>query len=79
MGLCGCLTFLKASDSPSLQTILVGWCTCIQHCDSPLHDVSWGIMVVGCLALGVVLAGIVVLEEVNDSDILVLGVAIPVL
>ena len=35
-------------------------------------------MEVGCLVLGVVLAGIVVLEEVDDSDILVLGVAIPV-
>ena len=38
---------------------------------------------VGCLVLGVVLAGIPgrvleVLEEVDDSDILVLGVAIPV-
>ena len=35
-------------------------------------------MAVGCLVLGVVLAGIVVLEEVDDSDIPVLCVAIPV-
>ena len=37
--LCGCLTFLKANDSPGLQTCFGGFWTCAQCAGSPLCEV----------------------------------------
>ena len=37
--LCGCLTFLKANDSPGLQTCVVDLWTCAQGAGGPLHAV----------------------------------------
>ena len=51
----------------------------MQQVGGPLHEEFWCISWVDCLELGMVSAGIVVLGKVNDSDILVMGVAIPVL
>ena len=68
--LCGCLTFLKANDSPGLQTWTVGWWTCIQCPSSALHEVSGGT----CTGLAyfvvvlpvVAVEGVVVLKEVTN-------------
>ena len=37
--LCGCQTFLKASDSPGLQTCFGSLWTCAQGAGGPLHEV----------------------------------------
>ena len=37
--LCGCLTFLKAYNSPGLQTCFGGLWTCTQCAGVPLHEV----------------------------------------
>ena len=37
--LCGCLTFLKANDSPGLQTRIVDLWTCAQCAGGPLREV----------------------------------------
>ena len=62
--LCGCLTFLKANNSPGLQTRTVGWWTCIQCSRSALHEVS------GCTCTGLT-CFIVILPVVSVEGVVV--------
>ena len=68
--LCGCLTFLKANDSPGLQTGIVDLWTCAQCAGGALH----GVFLCTCTGLicFVVIAdveGVVVLKEVSGCAI----------
>ena len=72
--LCGCLTFLKANDSPGLQTYFGGLWTCAQCAGGPLCEVFM------CTCTGstcfVVIAGaesVVVLKGVSICAVFIVG------
>ena len=68
--LCGCLNFLEANNSLSLQTWTVGWWTCIQCSRSALHEVSactctgltFSVVILPVIAV----EGVMVLKEVTN-------------
>ena len=67
--LCGCLTFLKANDSPGLQTCFVDLWTCAQCAGGPLHEVllcaCTGLTCFAVAAVVVGVEGVMVLKEVS--------------
>ena len=68
--LCGCLTFLKANNSPGLQTGIVDLWTCAQCDGGPLCEVflctSTGST---CFAVVAGAEGVVILKEVSSCAI----------
>ena len=66
--LCGCLTFLKANNSPGLQTCYGSFWTCAQYAGGPLHEV-FACTCTGstCFAVIAGAVGVVVLKGVSIS------------
>ena len=66
--LCGCWTFLKANDSPGLQTCFVDLWTCVQCAGGSLHEVFLCTCTGStCIAVIAGVEGVVVLKEVAIS------------
>ena len=66
--LCRCLTFLKANNSPGLQTYFGGLWTCAQYAGSPLHKVfTYTCTGSTCFALIAGVEGVVVLKGISIS------------
>ena len=71
--LCGCWTFLKANESPGLQTCFGSLWTCAQYAEGPLHEVfctgsACTCTGSACFALIAGVEGVVVLKGVSVSS-----------
>ena len=79
--LCGCLTFLKANNSPGLQTRIVNLWTCAQCAGGPLHEVFL-CTCTGSTYFAVVAVsteGVVVLKEVSICAVCAIFIVVTVL
>ena len=78
--LCGCLTFLKANDSPGLQTGIVDLWTYAQCAGGPLREVFL-CMCTGstCFVVVAGVEGVVVLKEVSRCVICAIFIVCTVL
>ena len=75
--LCGCLTFLKANDSPGLQTYFIDLRTCAQCAGGPLHEVflctCTGSAIFAVIAVIAGAEGVVVLKGVSICAVFIVG------